>query len=634
MSDLKVLVLGDGLLGSEIIKQSNWDYISRKKDGFRVLDPSSWDFTGYDVVVNCIAHTDTYSKGRELHWKVNYQFVYDLILYCNQHNIKLVHISTEYLYTGSISHATEDDVPVHFDNWYCYTKLLGDGLVQLVSNDYLICRCMHKPNPLPFKKSWVDQVGNFDYVENIAPLIIKLISKGCNGVYNVGTELKTMIDLAKRSSPMVEADFSPSYVPKDVSMSIKKLNESLMINYEIITKCPITGSDDKLMYFDLGNFPLVNNLNNSREESINCERYPLNINLFNESKLTLLSCVVDGKKLFSNYLFKSEVNRPYIQHCKVMFEYINSIVKINDNDLIIDIGGNDGTLLDAFKSVSQNKLDLLNIDPSTNLRELSLSKGITTLTEFFSYDVSLSIKKKAKVIVSTNVFQHLKDINSFVNGVYHLLDENGVWILEFPYWIHDLETFQFDQIYHEHVYYYSLTPLNLMMKKHHLKIIKVQDQKIHGGTVRLSITKDSSELPSDDSLEKYLDKESKYDIEYYKNWGLKIKNNLENYKKIILDLKSNGKKIAGFGAAAKGCIFLNSIGLTYNEIDFIVDDTDIKQGKFMPGTGIEIVSRDYLKNNQVDYLIILTHNFADYIMESLSDFNGRFITFLPEFKIY
>jgi dTDP-4-dehydrorhamnose reductase len=222
-----ILVLGDGLLGSELVKLTNWNYISRKKDNFNVDDVESWNFSEYDIVVNCIANTDTYSNDKESHWNLNYRYVYNLIQYCNQHNIKLVHISTEYLYAGSVRNATEEDVPVHCDNWYCYTKLLGDGIVQLLSNNYLICRCMHKPNPLPFNKSWIDQVGNFDYVENIAPLIIKSINKDLNGVYNIGTELKTMIDLAQRGNPNIEAAFSPDYVPKDISMSIKKLNINL-----------------------------------------------------------------------------------------------------------------------------------------------------------------------------------------------------------------------------------------------------------------------------------------------------------------------------------------------------------------------------------------------------------------------
>lgn len=218
------LILGDGLLGSELVNQTSWDCISRKKDGFDISNSSSWNFSDYKIVINCIANTNTYSNDKKSHWDINYKFVYDLIQYCNTHKIKLIHISTEYLYTDSVSNATEEDVPVHCRNWYGYTKLLGDGLVQLLSNDYLICRCMHKPKPFVYKEAWVDQVGNFDYVDTISSLIIKSINRGLNGVYNIGTDMKTMYDLALKTNPSVLPSLSPMNVPKNVSMSIDKLD--------------------------------------------------------------------------------------------------------------------------------------------------------------------------------------------------------------------------------------------------------------------------------------------------------------------------------------------------------------------------------------------------------------------------
>ena len=136
----------------------------------------------YSVIVNCIANTDTYSDDKESHWETNYVFVDNLIKFSNENKIKLVHISTDYIYTGSIENATEEDVPVHCNNWYGYTKLLSDGLVQLQSNDYLLIRCSHKPNPFPYEKAWNDLYGNFDYVDNITKKIVKLIKNNSIGV--------------------------------------------------------------------------------------------------------------------------------------------------------------------------------------------------------------------------------------------------------------------------------------------------------------------------------------------------------------------------------------------------------------------------------------------------------------------
>lgn len=233
----KILVLGDGLLGSEIVKQSGCNYLSRKKDNFDISDVESYYkhfldiYNGvivvkkYDTIVNCIANTDTYSNDRDNHWNINYKFVSDLVEFCNKFDIKIVHISTDYIYTGSVDNATEEDVPVHCNNWYGYTKLLGDGLVQLLSKNYLLFRCTHKPNPFPYDNAWIDQVGNFDYVDYVADKIIKSIQ--LNGVYNIGSELKSVFELALKTKENVSPVLSPGRIPKNTSMSTLKLDREL-----------------------------------------------------------------------------------------------------------------------------------------------------------------------------------------------------------------------------------------------------------------------------------------------------------------------------------------------------------------------------------------------------------------------
>lgn len=229
MAELKVLVLGDGLLGKEIVNQTGWNYISRKKDSFDIENLSFFfnEFKKYSVIVNCIANTDTYSNDKDSHWKTNYVFVDELIKFCNESNIKLVHISTDYLYTGSIENASEEDVPVHCNTWYGYTKLLSDGLIQLQSKDYLLIRCSHKPNPFPYEKAWIDVIGNFDYVDVISNKIIKLINSESNGLFNVGTELKTIYDLAKKTNPIIEPITSNISVPKNISLNTIKMENIL-----------------------------------------------------------------------------------------------------------------------------------------------------------------------------------------------------------------------------------------------------------------------------------------------------------------------------------------------------------------------------------------------------------------------
>lgn len=228
---MKILVLGDGLLGSEIVKQTKWDFISRKKDKINIdfFDDWCYKMSKYDTIINCIANTDTYSNDKDKHLKVNYRFVTHLIRYCNEYGKKLIHISTDYVYTNSIKNASENDIPIHGNNWYSYYKLISDAIVQLECEKYLLIRTTHKPTPFPYEKAWVDQIGNFDYVDIIAKVIITLIQKNEYGVFNVGTKLKSIYDLALITNNNVISIHSNENVPKNTSMCLDKLKNVILL---------------------------------------------------------------------------------------------------------------------------------------------------------------------------------------------------------------------------------------------------------------------------------------------------------------------------------------------------------------------------------------------------------------------
>jgi dTDP-4-dehydrorhamnose reductase len=178
----------------------------------------------WDVIINCIANTDTYSPALEGHWNVNFKGAADLTDFCNEQGIKLVHISTDYVYTNSIHPASENDVPVHGQNWYSYTKVLAEGYVQLKSKNYLIIRATQKPTPFPYPKAWIDQIGNFDTVDKIAAIMIKLVNANASGLMNVGTVRKSMHELALQTNPEVQPANKPAHVPSDTSMVLEKMN--------------------------------------------------------------------------------------------------------------------------------------------------------------------------------------------------------------------------------------------------------------------------------------------------------------------------------------------------------------------------------------------------------------------------
>jgi len=229
---MKYLILGDGKLATEIHKQTNWDYISRIKNGILFEYPASYfDYLKqYDVIINCIGYTNTYDNAKDKHWKINYLGVIDLVDLCNNLKKKLVHISTDYIYTNSKSCATENDIPIHFENWYTYSKILADGYVQAKSNDYLLIRTSFKPRPFLWDNAWIDLLTNCDYIDVISELIIKLINGEAKGIYNVGTKLKTVYELAlqtKECAPIIdEHNFER---PHDITMNIDKLNNFLQI---------------------------------------------------------------------------------------------------------------------------------------------------------------------------------------------------------------------------------------------------------------------------------------------------------------------------------------------------------------------------------------------------------------------
>jgi dTDP-4-dehydrorhamnose reductase len=228
---MKCLILGDGLLGTEIKKQTGWDYISRKKNGINFMWPCTYGsyLSNYNVIINCIGYTNTADNTKKNHWDVNYVGTMRLINECSRFYKKIVHISTDYVYHGSEPNASEDIIPVHLNNWYTYTKLLADGYVQAMAKDYLLIRTSFKPRPFPWDEAWTDTQTNADYVDVIADLIIQLINLNASGVYNIGTDTKTFFDLAKQTKPEVipildEKSFGR---PHNATMNLNKLKNIL-----------------------------------------------------------------------------------------------------------------------------------------------------------------------------------------------------------------------------------------------------------------------------------------------------------------------------------------------------------------------------------------------------------------------
>ena len=374
---------------------------------------------------------------------------------------------------------------------------------------------------------------------------------------------------------------------------------------------------------NLGTQPLVNNLCNSEQESMEAERFPLKA-IVKEDLTIHLDYAVDPEILYKHYLYRSGVSQPYIDHCKQLYK---SLYHLNLST-VIDVGGNDGTLLNAFREASTESefwsgtkpTRFINVDMGQNLREVNEQAGNEFVCGQFNDQMDLP---KANLIVSTNVFQHTKDVHAFMRGIVKFLD--GVWVLEFPYTLETIMTGQFDQFYHEHYYYWLISPLEKLFKEYGLKILHYSFQSIHGGTMRLWMT---NKDPSGPAVDLSAIKKKEQEAIGLCNFDQTIAD-LRSYFDRILTTKELGR-ICFFGAAAKGCVFLNALDLNINTMGktVVVDDTVEKQGLYVPGTGFRVVDRSALKD--YDTVIILAHNFADYIEASLrKDFDGRIVTLLP-----
>jgi len=380
---------------------------------------------------------------------------------------------------------------------------------------------------------------------------------------------------------------------------------------------PSDGPEDVLL--DLGLQPLVNNLCTTKEESLSIEKYKLRATI-DKDLVIKLDTTVPSDKLYKNYLYYSGVNKPYINHCRLLWHEIKHL----KHDTIIDIGGNDGTLLKVFQGQTNDKLRLINVDASESFKEDNYLSNIEYVNAYFNKDLDLP---KADMIISTNVLQHTPDVRKFVEGIKQHLD--GVWILEFPYTLNTIKTLQFDQFYHEHYYYWLVTPLEKIFKEYGLTIFHAQEKPIHGGTMRLWITNKPAYAGTNAHL-KYIEKEKEFDYSQYCS-----KVNVKILRDTVF-LNNLEGTTAYFGAAAKGCVYLNALNISTatDSGAYVVDDTEAKQGLYVPGTGMQILDRNYLYKNKPDNLIILAHNYRDYLIQDLrSHYEGRIITMLPSTEI-
>ena len=406
-----------------------------------------------------------------------------------------------------------------------------------------------------------------------------------------------------------------------------------------VSSCRICGSEDLVRYLDLGMMPLANNLAASADDAKAMRRYPMQVQVCCDCWLSQLTVVIDPREMFSNYAYRSSISKAYIDHCQAMAESVRAGLGLKEGDLVVDIAGNDGALLSVFKR--ELGVRVVNVDPAENLAEIAEAAGVTTITSFWGADVAKQIVSEhgqPSLITATNVFAHVDDVRSFVSAAKDCLTDDGALMLEFPYGVDFIEHREFDTIYFEHLSYVLLEPVRRLAEGLGMVVFDVQKQDIHGGTVRVFIGNAGAHdvLPSVDEFIAKERREGYHDVAVYKAWNREIDHLIADLKSQIGALKTGGAKVAGFAASAKGNTLLNACGFDSETVDYIVDDTPEKIGRYSPGTGIAIVDRSALAAQTPDYLVILAWNFAKDIIAGTAQFGangGKYIIPIPAFKV-
>lgn len=397
------------------------------------------------------------------------------------------------------------------------------------------------------------------------------------------------------------------------------------MEYKELTSCRICGHTHLTKYLDLGMLPLSNNLATSVDDPIHDQRYPLQVLLCENCGLSQLSIVVQPEVLFSHYVYRSSISSGYIKHCREMAQDLREDYGLTQGSFVIDIAGNDGALLKEFRD--EIGCMVLNVDPAENLVKICEDKGVRIFCKFWGMEAATHIASrwpKADIITATNVFAHIDNVTEFIEAVKLVLKPSGKLVLEFPYLIDFIENGEFDTIYFEHLSYFSIGPLRLLCTKQGLNIEAISKQDIHGGSVRVTI----GYGPEAKDMDVWLGDEEYYmGIEPYIQFEQRVSQTLEDFN---INLNSLLGKVAAFAASAKGNTLLNCVQ-DCSRIEYIVDETPEKIGKYSPGVKIPIVP---LTEIDCDNLIILSWNFADDIMVKCraAGYKGKFIIPIPRWQ--
>lgn len=403
------------------------------------------------------------------------------------------------------------------------------------------------------------------------------------------------------------------------------------------TTCRICKGNKLERILSLGDQPPVDNFIEVGDENKE-SRYPLDVYFCTTCNLVQLLDVVDEDELFhGGYAYFSSASKPLVEHFGAYADAIKKRYKLSSQDLVVDIGSNDGVLLKFFTDTSR----VLGIEPSANVATVAREEGVETLDGFFTKKMAKDIVAKygkAKIVTANNVFAHIDDLDEIVSGVKELLADDGVFVTESHYLLDLIEHMEFDTVYHEHLCYYSVKPLCHLFERFDMEVAAVERVKTHGGSIRVFARKKMGNS-IDSSVNELLELEEQsglHSLSRFRDFQKDAEEVRNKLVSLIRGFRKEDKVVVAYGAPAKGNTLLNFCGFTSDDISYVTDITPYKIGRLTPGSRIPVVSPEILKTETPDYILLLAWNYRDFILEKESDLRSRgakFIIPIPNVEV-
>jgi len=403
--------------------------------------------------------------------------------------------------------------------------------------------------------------------------------------------------------------------------------------------CRFCGSELGHLFADLGMCPVANSLVPEDRLSSMEPFYPLRAFVCEECFLVQSEEFEAPEGIFSEYTYFSSYSTSWLEHCRAYAEAIVERLGLADGSTVVELGSNDGYLLQYFQG---RGIRVLGVEPAANVAQEAIVKGIPTIVRFFDEEVAreLAEESSADLLIGNNVLAHTPGVNGFVGGMKLLLKPGGVITVEFPHLMRLVEDGQFDTIYHEHFSYFSFSTVTRIFERHDLRVFDVQELSTHGGSLRVYAC--HADDPAKEPTERVAalaerEQVAGYgELGVYEAFGERMAATKREVLRCLIDAKEAGKTIVGYGAPAKGTTLLNYCGIGTDFLDYTVDKSPHKQGSYLPGVRVPILAPSEIRRTRPDYVFILPWNLKDEIVDELAfvrEWGGRFMVRTPHMSV-